>query len=84
MFCVYGNHVVHIGFDGKKSFMTNESYNKFLEQPFELIYRNVTYNNAFEETYWTEVYQINWTFIQENKWPFASLHFIYTEFSTLV
>jgi hypothetical protein len=75
------NHVVHIGFDGKKSFMTNESYEKFFEKPFELLYRNATYNDALEEIHWTEIYQINWTFIEKNIWPFASLYFVYSEFS---
>jgi hypothetical protein len=73
------NHVVHIGFDGRKSFMTNDSFEKFLHQPFELIYRNATYNDAMIETYWTEVYLVNWTYIEETKWPFSSLNFIYTE-----
>lgn len=74
------NHVVHIGFDGKKSFMTNDSYNKFLEQPFELLYRNASFNNALEEIYWTEVYQVNWSFIEESKWPFESMYFVYEAF----
>jgi hypothetical protein len=75
------NHVVHIGFDGKKSFMTNDSYNKFLEQPFELLYRNASFNNALEEIYWTEVYQVNWSFIEESKWPFESMYFVYEALS---
>ena len=57
--------VVHIGFDGKKIYMTNESYEKFVYQPFELVYRNATLNQDMEETHWAEVYAVNWTFIEK-------------------
>ena len=56
------NKVVHVGF-GKIFYMTNESYEKFSYQPFELAYRNATLNQDMEEEYWTEVYAVNWTFI---------------------
>ena len=56
--------VVHVGF-GKIFYMTNESYEKFSYQPFELAYRNATLNQDMEEEHWTEVYAVNWTFIGE-------------------
>jgi len=56
------NKVVHVGF-GKIFYMTNESYEKFSYQPFELAYRNATLNQDMEEEHWTEVYAVNWTFI---------------------
>ena len=58
------DRVVHVGF-GKILYMTNESYEKFLYQPFELTYRNATLNQDMEEEHWTEVYAVNWTFIGE-------------------
>ncbi len=56
--------VVHVGF-GKIFYMTNESYEKFSYQPFELAYRNATLNQDMEEVQWTEVYLVNWTYIEE-------------------
>ena len=47
-------------------YMTNESYNKFSFPPFEQIYRNAALNQKMEETHWTEIYSVNWTFIEEN------------------
>ena len=47
-------------------YMTNESYNKFLYQPFTLVYRNATVNQNMEEIRWTEIYSVNWEFIDEN------------------
>jgi hypothetical protein len=47
-------------------YMTNESYLKFSDEPFELVYRNATVNQNNEETHWAEVYRINWTFIDQN------------------
>jgi len=47
-------------------YMTNESYNKFLHQPFTLVYRNATVNQNMEEIRWTEIYSVNWEFIKEN------------------
>jgi hypothetical protein len=45
-------------------YMTNASYLKFSQEPFELVYRNVSYTPEFEEIHWAEVYQVNWTFIE--------------------
>jgi hypothetical protein len=45
--------------------MTNESYEKFSNQPFELVYRNATVNPDTEEESWTEVYKVNWEYIEE-------------------
>jgi hypothetical protein len=47
-------------------YMTNESYLKFNQEPFELVYRNVTLNQNLEEVHWAEVYKVNWTFIDQN------------------
>ncbi len=47
-------------------YMTNESYLKFSQEPFELVYRNATVNQDNEEIHWAEVYSINWTFIEQN------------------
>ena len=44
-------------------YMTNESYLKFKEEPFELVYRNATMNRNGEETHWAEVYLVNWSYI---------------------
>jgi hypothetical protein len=46
-------------------YMTNESYLKFTQEPFELIYRNTTVNQDNEEIHWAEVYRVNWTFIEQ-------------------
>ena len=46
-------------------YMTNESYQKFTQEPFELIYRNTTVNQNNEEIHWAEVYSVNWTFIEQ-------------------
>jgi hypothetical protein len=59
--------VVHIGFDGRKAFMTNASYDKFCVSPFELIYRNATYNRDSEVVHWTEVYFVNWSQMRYEK-----------------
>jgi hypothetical protein len=56
--------VVHVGF-GKIFYMTNESYDKFLRQPFELVYRNATINLETEIESWVEVYEVNWQFIEQ-------------------
>ncbi len=47
-------------------YMTNESYLKFAEEPFELLFRNATINQNNEEVHWSEVYKINWTFIEQH------------------
>ncbi len=46
---------------GKYYYMTNASYDKFLEEPFTLVYRNATMNNDFEEIHWIELYEINYS-----------------------
>jgi len=59
--------VVHVGF-GQIVYMTNDTsqvaYEKFLRQPFELVYRNATIGENMEELHWTEVYEVNWTYIE--------------------
>ena len=47
-------------------YMTNESYLKFKQEPFELLYRNATVNQDNEEVHWAEVYSVNWTFIDQH------------------
>jgi len=49
-------NVVFIG-NAISLYMTNESYDKFSEKPFELLYRNVTYNDEGEENHWVEIYR---------------------------
>jgi hypothetical protein len=46
-------------------YMTNESYLKFSQEPFQLLYRNATINQENEEIHWAEVYSVNWTFIEQ-------------------
>ncbi len=46
-------------------YMTNESYEKFSHEPFELLYRNATVNEDMEEVHWAEVYSVNWTYIEK-------------------
>lgn len=45
------------------TYMTNESYLKFKEEPFELVYRNATENQNGQEIHWAEVYRVNWSYI---------------------
>ncbi|MFO7677238.1 MAG: hypothetical protein R6V50_02475 [Thermoplasmatota archaeon] len=63
--------VVHVGF-GQIYYMTEKSYEKFSCQPFELVYRNVTLDLEGEEKSWSEVYKLNWsyinTFLADKKW----------------
>ncbi|HWR63277.1 MAG TPA: hypothetical protein VN365_02615 [Candidatus Thermoplasmatota archaeon] len=47
-------------------YMTNESYLKFSQEPFKLVYRNATVNQENEEIHWAEVYSVNWTFIEQH------------------
>jgi len=47
-------------------YMTNESYLKFSQEPFTLVYRNATVNQENEEIHWAEVYSVNWTFIEQH------------------
>ena len=57
--------VVHVGFE-KIVYMTNNSYDKFHYQPFKLVYRNATVDDVTQlETHWTEIYEVNWTFIEQ-------------------
>jgi len=65
------NDVVHVYF-GIIKYMTNETwtaaYDKFNEQPFELIYRNETKEidpKSKEPLRWAELYEVNWTYIEE-------------------
>ena len=67
-------NVVHIGFNGTKIHMTNDTwtaaYDKFLNQPFELVYRNESLNiNRVrnESAHWTEIYKVNWTYLEKYK-----------------
>jgi hypothetical protein len=46
-------------------YMTNESYLKFSQEPFTLVYRNTTVNQDNEEIHWAAVYSVNWTFIEQ-------------------
>jgi hypothetical protein len=39
---------------------TNQSYDKFMEPPFELIYRNATMTSNHVEDHWIEVYRVNY------------------------
>lgn len=47
-------------------YMTNGSYLKFSQEPFELVYRNATFNAQDEEIHWAEVYRVNWTFMEHH------------------
>jgi len=52
---------------GKYYYMTNESYDKFNSSPFELIYRNETLNDEFEEIHWVEIYQVNRSLLMKDE-----------------
>jgi hypothetical protein len=65
------NDVVHVHF-GLIKYMTNDTwtaaYDKFKNQPFEIIYRNESIDVnpiTLEPVHWAEVYKINWTYIEE-------------------
>jgi len=65
------NEVVHVYF-GIIRYMTNETwtaaYDKFKEQPFELIYKNESKEldlKSKESVRWAEVYSVNWSYIEE-------------------
>lgn len=49
---------------GKYYHMSNESYEKFISEPFELIYRNATVNDIGEELHWVEVYKVNKSYFE--------------------
>ncbi len=61
---VMRNSVVYLNVD-LQVYITNESYDKFLREPFELVYRNATIDSSGEEIHWAEVYRVNWTYIEE-------------------
>jgi hypothetical protein len=46
-------------------YMTNESYLKFSQEPFTLVYRNATVNQDNEEIHWAAVYSVNLKFIEQ-------------------
>jgi len=65
--------VVHMGHKKPGIYMTNETwtaaYDKFSNQPFELLYRNESKNIdpvRNESIHWAEIYRVNWTYIEEN------------------
>ena len=47
--------------DGHYYYFNNNSYEKFLKPPFELIYRNATLNNQLVEEHWIEIYKVNYS-----------------------
>ena len=53
------NSVVNVDI-GEYFHMTNFSYEKFTKKPFELIYRNVTFDNNGMELHWAELYKIEY------------------------
>jgi hypothetical protein len=65
------NEVVHVYF-GIIKYMANETwtagYDKFKQQPFELIYKNESKEidlKTKEPFRWAELYEVNWTYIEE-------------------
>ena len=72
---LYTNNITHILIDdimktnvvnvdvGHYYIMTNESYKKFQQPPFTLLYRNASYNPQDEELHWAELYEINYSMI---------------------
>jgi hypothetical protein len=61
---VMRNDIIELGL-WRNLNMSNQSYDKFLEQPFELIYRNVTLNAVGQEEHWIEIFEVNWTYIEK-------------------
>ena len=59
-------NVVFIG-NAISFYMTNESYEKFSKEPFELLYRNATYTDDGEENHWVEIYQYHRTELIDSK-----------------
>jgi hypothetical protein len=64
------NDVVHVGY-GKIFYMINDTctaaYDKFSNQPFELIYRNESVQKdpiTLEPIHWAEIYYVNWTYLE--------------------
>ena len=65
-------HSVHVGRGFIDQHMTNETwtggYDKFLQQPFKLVYRNESEARdpkTDEALRWAEVYEVNWTYLNE-------------------
>jgi hypothetical protein len=65
-------HSVHVGRGFIDQRMTNETwtggYDKFLQQPFNLIYRNesMAWDDTKDEAVsWAEVFEVNWTYLDE-------------------
>ena len=56
------NGVVNVDV-GNYYYMSNDSYDKFNLKPFDLVYRNVTYDNNGVELHWAELYKINYSFM---------------------
>jgi len=57
--------VVHVGF-ADIVYMTNESYDKFKVEPFELLYRNASVNpDTMTDIHWTELYAVNWSYVDK-------------------
>ncbi len=58
-------------------YFTNDSYAKFQKPPFEIIYRNATYNDQKQEEHWIEIYRINYSQITDdiffNKYLFEKI-----------
>lgn len=46
---------------GHYYYLTNRSYEKFQTSPFEMIYRNATYNDQLMEEHWIEIYKVNYS-----------------------
>jgi len=71
--------VVHVHF-GEIRYMINESkedeemyasYDKFLKQPFNLVYRNESAEIdpiSLEPISWTEIFEVNWTYLENNNY----------------
>jgi hypothetical protein len=54
------NKVINVDV-GQYYYFTNLSYQKFQKAPFELIYRNATFNNQQIEQHWIEIYKVNYS-----------------------
>ncbi|KYK32834.1 MAG: hypothetical protein AYK22_01550 [Thermoplasmatales archaeon SG8-52-3] len=71
--------VVHVHF-GEIRYMVNDSredeskyasYDKFLKEPFNLIYRNesIELDKVTQEPIrWTEIFEVNWTYLEKNNY----------------
>jgi hypothetical protein len=55
--------VCHVGF-GIIIYISDAAYAKFQSEPFELIHRETTVDSNNEEIHWTEIYRVNWTYIE--------------------